>query len=105
MGKKKKPRLQKPDEVLSMGPLQVARFGSNIVWESNWPEGAFAEIQKHQVELYPKVVQKIDALVAEIAKLVAESPPEKRLHGAWREMALRYIKNDSESGIGPDDVC
>jgi predicted TIM-barrel fold metal-dependent hydrolase len=69
--KRKKPRQSKPDEVFSTGPLTIARFGSNVIWKSNWPKGAFDEVQKHQVECYPKTVEDIDTLVADIASLVS----------------------------------
>lgn len=103
MAKKKKPRLVEPDEVISMGPIRVARFGKNIIWKSNWPEGAFAETQKHWIETYPKIVHEIDTLISEIAVLISSLPPDKLLHRAWWEMAHRHINIESEDQVTSED--
>lgn len=52
-----------PDEFFSKGPLSVARFGRNVVFQSDWPEGAYAEAQEQLINDCPKVVQEIDQLV------------------------------------------
>ena len=104
MSKKRKSQPVKPDETFSMGPISAARFGKNIIWESNWPKGAFEETQKHQIELYPEIVRKIDTLIGEIADLTSELPPEQLLHRAWWEMAHRHIKVESESEISSEDA-
>ncbi len=98
MAKKLEP--QKPDEVFSMGPLAMARFGKNIIYESNWPEGEFDKFQKRLIEDYPKVVGDINVLVTEIADLIKVLPPEKLLHHAWWEMAMAHTKIKAEVEIG-----
>ena len=70
MNKKKKAKFVKPDEIFSRGPLSMARFGKNVVVQSNWHSDDFANMQKKLVEQYPKVVQEIDQVVVEIAQLV-----------------------------------
>lgn len=87
-----------------MGPLTVARFGKNVVWQANWSEGDFARVQKHQVELLPTVVQEIDTLVSQIATLVSELPPEKLLHRAWWELAGRVTHIESEAEMEEEDA-
>lgn len=89
--KKPKQKPVKPDEVFIRGPLRIARYGNNVVWETNWPEGAHAEMQKRAVGMYPEVVKEIDELVESIAKLVSELAPDKLLHRAWWEHASRAV--------------
>jgi hypothetical protein len=104
MSKKKKAKFVKADETFSHGPLSMARFGKNVVWQSNWSPGEFAKMQKGLVEQYPKVVKEIDQLVTEIAQLVRELPPEQLLHRAWWEMAGKHTKIQSESDAGLDAI-
>jgi len=104
MSKKKKRKPQEPDEVFSLGPVHLARFGNTIVWKADWPPDAFAETQRRLVEEYPQVIREIDVLVREIADLVSVLPPDQLLHRAWGEMATRHMKITSEVQIGPDEA-
>lgn len=104
MAKKKKPQFQYPDETFTSGPLTAARFGQNILYKANWPEGTFGEFQNNLVERYPKVIREIDTLVSEIAALVAELPSEELLVRAWYEMAARHINLEAEADIGNDEI-
>ena len=102
MAKKLKPR--KPDETFSMGPLAMARFGKNIIYESNWPDGEFDKHQKHLIEDYPKIVGDIDMLITEIADLIKILPPEKLLQRAWWGMATAHMRIEVESEIGEKEA-
>ncbi len=82
----------------------MARFGNNSVIQSNWSPEGFAKMQNELVEKYPKVVQDIDQLVAEIARLVSELPAEQLLHRAWWEMAGKHINVVSETSVGTDEI-
>jgi SEC-C motif len=104
MTKKKKLHPVEPDEAFSFGPIRVARFGKNILWRSDWPEGAFASTQEKLAESYPDTVHRIDSLISEIASRVSSLPPDKILHRAWWEMAHRHIKVESESEISSEDA-
>ena len=104
MTKKPKQKPIKADEVFIRGPLRGARYGNNIVYESNWPEGAFAEMQKRAVAMYPEIVKEIDELIEAVATLVSELPPDKLLHRAWSELASRSIKIEAEADVDDDDA-
>ena len=104
MSKKKKVKFIKPDEVFSDGPLSMARFGKNVVVQSNWTPDEFAKMQERLVEQYPKVIQEIDQLVAEIAQLVRELPADQLLHRAYWEMAGKHTKIESESDMEVDAI-
>jgi hypothetical protein len=104
MAKRSKQRPTKPDEVFIRGPLRVARYGKTVVFDSNWPEGSFAEMQKRVVAMYPGIVAEVDELVEAIAVLVSELPPEKLLHRAWWEWAGRAVRIEVEAEVQIDDA-
>ena len=100
----KKSKTTPPDDYFSAGPLQMARYGKNIVYQTNWPEGAFDEMQQKLVESFPEVVRDIDSTICRIVDLVIGLPPEKVLQRAWGEMAVRHMGMSSESDADTDDV-
>jgi len=100
---RRRSKKRRPDEAFVTGPIRGARFGKNVLLQSKWPEGAFVEMQNRAVECLPKVVQEIDALVREIARLVSELPPEQLLHRAWWQMANLHTKVKAESEIEWED--
>ena len=69
MTKKPKQEPIKPDEVFNQGPLRGARYGNNIVFESNWPQDSFAEMQQRLVATYLEIVKEINGLVEAIGSL------------------------------------
>ncbi len=93
-----------PDDYFSAGPIQIARFGKNIVCQADWPEDMFNEMQQKLIEQFPEVVQNIDNIITKIADLVKTLPPEKLLHRAWGEMAVGHMGMESESGADTEDV-
>lgn len=100
----KKSKTIQPDDYYSAGPLQMARFGKNIVYQTNWPEGAFDEMQQTLVERFPEVVREIENTICNIVDVVVDLPPEKVLQRAWGEMAVRHMGMASESDADADDV-
>ena len=103
VGKKKKPRFQQPDDVFSSGPFTVARFGTDVVFQSNFKPGEAEKFQKNLAEHYSEIVHEIDTLVSEIAVLIAELPAEKLLHRAWGEIAASQLILRSESETAMED--
>jgi hypothetical protein len=101
MAKKKK--LIRPDEYHSKGPFEMARYGKNVIFHSNWREGDFEKMQQALVESYPEVVQEIDSTIHKIVNLVKCLPPEKLLQRAWTEAATRQMGISSESELDEDD--
>ena len=74
----------------SRGPLRGARYGKNIVFESDWPEPSFAEMQKRAVAMYPEIVKEIDALVAAIANYLIAGAGERAGLGHVHPHMLRH---------------
>ena len=103
MPKKRNIRTQRPDDAFSMGPISFARFGKNLVWKSDWPEGAFNEMQEQRIQHYPKTVEKIDKLISEITSLIGELPPDRLLHRAWWEMTHLHRKVANETSVASDE--
>ena len=82
----------------------MARFGKNVIMQTNWEEEEFDKVQKHLIENYPKIVKDIDALVSEIKNLIKVLPPEKLLQRAWWEMAGAHINIQAEDEIGEEEA-
>ena len=95
-------KIIKPDEDFSFGPFQIARFGKNIVWKSDWPEGKFDEFQKTLADNHPKLVAEINALVEDISAIVARNPPEELMKRAWWELAMAHMDVEAESDVGQE---
>jgi len=53
MGKKKKAKFVRLDEIFSHGSPSMARFGKNVVCQSNLSPDEFAKMQNGLVEKYP----------------------------------------------------
>ena len=104
MVKRNKQASLRPDEMFSSGPFTVARFGKVVHWRADWDEDSFKEYQAERAASYPKVIEEIDGLVANIATTVSALPPKVLLHRAWGEMAVRHIKLESEADIEDDDA-
>lgn len=100
----KKNKTVQPDDYFSAGPIQIARFGKNVIFQSDWSEGAFDEMQKKLVERFPEVLQNIDCIICKIVDLVITLPPESVLQRAWSEMAVRHLNIASESDATSEDI-
>jgi len=100
---KKKKKVVKPDEYHSIGPFEMARFGKNVIFRSDFDEEEFEQIQINLKERYPKVVQEIDLVISKIIELIKYLPPEKVLQRAWTEAATRQMGISSEVELDEDD--
>lgn len=101
MGKKKN---IEPDDFFAAGPLKMARFGEKIIYEIDWAEDEFEEMQERLVKNLPEVVDKIEKIIREIIELVRVQPPEQLLKLAWENMAIHYIGIESEIEADSDAV-
>lgn len=99
----KKTKVIKPDEVISNGPIQIARYGKNIVWRSNWAKGQHEKMLQEWAEKYPTVVIEINELVDCIVASVRVLPPEQLLHIAWTKMAFSLQGVEVETDIGKEE--
>lgn len=99
MAKKEDKSRQRPDEVFSAGPLTIARYGPNIIWQADWKDYDFQKNQNRLAELHPQIVRDIDALVSDIAILIASLSPRALLHRAWGEMAIQHLNMETESDV------
>lgn len=102
MAKKRKP--PRPDDYFSAGPLHMARFGKNVVFNSQWTEGAFAEFQESLVQRFPEVVAKINRLVTDIISMVSTLPPEQLLQRGYGEMSVLHMGKQSEADFGDEEI-
>lgn len=96
----KKSKFRQPDEAWSAGPLQVARFGSNLLMKSDWSQADIDKAQAQLVAKYPEEMAAIDRLVGEIASLVSGLPAEAVMQRGWWEVARHQTKSGVESEMG-----
>ncbi len=101
---KNKNKAVKPDEIFAQGPIRVARFGSNVLFQTDLTAEAHAEMLAGLADRYPKIVQEIDGLVDSIAKLVSELAPDQLLHRAWWSFASRALTSGSEGNFDAIDL-
>lgn len=99
----KKYRGTQPDDFFSMGPLQVSRYGKNIIYETNWPAGDFKKMQQNLAEKFQEVVQDIDSTICKIVDLVASLPPVGILQRAYGEMSVANMGISSEFYANSND--
>lgn len=97
MGKRRKSGITgpKPDDYFASGPVEMVRFGKTMVMRSRLTESQHRAMQAHMVEMFPKVVEEIDATVARIADQVARLPADRLLHRGWWEFAALAITKGS----------
>jgi preprotein translocase subunit SecA len=97
MGKRRKSGLTgpTPDDYFASGPIEMARFGKNMVMRSRLTESQHKAMQARMVEMFPQVVAKIDSTVASIADQIARLPADRMLHRGWWEFAALAITKGS----------
>ena len=100
----KKKKIVQPDEVISFGTLQIARYGKNIVWSSNWPKEQHEEMLKNCAERYCTVVKEIDELIESIVSAVQVLPPEQLLYIAWTKMLISCQDVEVEADVGMEEA-
>ncbi|OBU35439.1 MULTISPECIES: SEC-C metal-binding domain-containing protein [Photobacterium] len=94
----------KPDEYLQTGPLEIARFGDKIIYQSNFNENQFVDFQKELAGNFDDIVIQIDELVDKISVMVSTLPAEQILQRAWFEMAMQHIGLRSEIETNSENV-
>lgn len=90
MGKSTKKRKvqkiqRKPDDYFRFGPIEMARFGKDIICRNNASKDEFEQYQKIVAEKHPGVCEKIDSKISELAEIVSTLPPLDLLKQAhWK---------------------
>lgn len=100
--RKLKPAL--PDDVFSYGPIQLLRYGKQVMLTSNWDENEHAKVFAKLAAHYTTLVQEIDSLVGRIASAVGVLPPDQLLMRAWQEMHLSSQHIKVEVDVTEDDA-
>ncbi|MGZ0079556.1 YecA family protein [Methylomonas sp. YC3] len=100
----KKKKVLQPDEIFSSGPIQIARYGKNVVFSSNWVKGQHEKMQQELARQYPAVVKEIDELVDSIVSVVQRQPAEQLLHRAWTNRLMSCQHIEVEADVGMEDA-
>lgn len=99
-----KKRPVKPDDEFNFGYGSIARFGKNIVWQSNKDEEAHQALLEASKKRLPSVVYEINQLITEIVTIVSSNKPEELLKRAWWEAAAKHMKIEAEVEIGNEEI-
>jgi hypothetical protein len=84
--------------------MRMARFGKNVVFQTDWQPDEFAAMQKRVAGEYDGIVREIDELVELVAARVARLPTLRLLQRAWGEMAVKSIAIEAEVDVDQDDA-
>lgn len=101
---KSKTKLQKPDDYARYGPIEIARFGNEVIMKNNMTEEDHQDYFSNLAKEYPEVKCKIDLLVHEIRNLVASCNPLKLLHQSYGNMFMSMLGTTSEFQYGFEEI-
>ncbi|MGV7096839.1 YecA family protein [Desulfovibrio sp. QI0434] len=109
MGKSTKKRKvqkiqRKPDDYFHFGPIELARFGKEVVCKNNMSKEEVEQYQKATAEKHPGVCEKIDSKIQKIVKIVSTLPPLELLKQAhWKyvgtSIGLYGDANDKDAAL------
>jgi hypothetical protein len=102
--KKSKTKVQKPDDYARYGPIEIARFGNEVIMKNNMTEEDHQDYISNLANEYPEIKSKIDHLVYEIRDLVASCNPLKLLHQSYGNMFMSMLGTTSEFQYGFDEM-
>ncbi|MGG1481071.1 SEC-C metal-binding domain-containing protein [Bacillus smithii] len=103
MGKRKS-KLQNPDDYARYGPIEIARFGKEVVLRNNMTEEDYQDYISSLAKEYPEIKSKIDNLVHEIRDLVVSYHPLELLHYSYGNMFMSMLGKASEFQYGFEEM-
>lgn len=89
-------KFKKPDDYFRNGPIEIARFGKETIFRSNWEKEEFEKFQDALVSKLPEIKIEINALVSDISEKVRKHQPLDLLHRAYFEMMILHTNIDGE---------
>lgn len=98
--RKSKKKLVTSDDYFRSGPIEMARFGKEIVSRNLLSEDAFEQFQKSLADNHPEVCKKIDSTINEIVQIVSTLPPLELLKQAHWKYVGTSIGAYGEAGDG-----
>lgn len=101
---KKRKNNQRPDDYAKFGPIEIARFGKEIIYRNDMTEDEQQEYINYLAEEYPKIKNRIDQLVKEIRDLVVMYDPLQLLRLSYDNLLSSSLEKTSEFQHNFDDV-
>ncbi|WP_397443930.1 SEC-C metal-binding domain-containing protein [Peribacillus aracenensis] len=101
---KSKTKLKKPDDYARYGPIEIARFGNEVIMKNNMTEEDHQNYINYLAQEYPKRKSEIDQLVEEIRNLIASCNPLKLLHQSYGNMFMSMLGTTSEFQYGFEEM-
>lgn len=100
MKKRSAKKKLKPDESYIKGPMAMARFGKDVVFESNFSSDEYKKLKEKIVRAHPGVVAKINVLIQKISDLVKVLPPIELLQMSWMKLFMSMRGVQAEADVG-----
>jgi len=100
----KKQKKVKPDEFYSNGPMSIARFGKDVIYESKFDADKHEKLKESVVKQHPETIEKINKLVSEISSIVKTLPPIQLLQTSWMKLFMSMRGIQAEADIGKEQT-
>lgn len=95
---KPKTTLVKPDDYCRFGPIEMARFGKEIVSRNTLSEEKFELYQRSIADKHPEVCTTIDYIIQKIVQIVSTLPPLELLKRAHWNYISTFIGIHGNAG-------
>lgn len=104
MKKPKKYKKIKPDEFYSNGPMSMARFGKDVIFESKFDVEKHEKLKEQIIKQHPDTIEKINQLISEISDIVKTLPPIMLLQNSWMKLFMSMSGIQAEADIGKEQA-
>ncbi|MDD3607715.1 MAG: SEC-C metal-binding domain-containing protein [Candidatus Moranbacteria bacterium] len=110
MGKKsrkkrfKKPRLIRPDDILSFGPFSIARYGRHIVMSNNANQEEHARLLEYSAQQAEKCKDEWKAEISKLQNLISKLDPLELMHRSAYEVMPLFLKYKSEADYSDNEA-
>src|SRR6266567_202020 len=81
-----------PDEVISQGPIRIARFGRHVMLENTMTQEEHREFVRRTAEAHEEIRRKLAAQVAALQDEVGKYDPVALLHRAAYMLLPLFLK-------------
>ncbi|WP_175987079.1 YecA family protein [Bacillus sp. Marseille-Q1617] len=101
---KSKTKQRRPDDYVRYGPIELARFGKEVVMRNNMTDEEHQDYINSLADQYQEIKDRIDLLVNEIRDLVASCNPLALLQQSYWSMFMSMLNKTSEFQYGFDQM-
>lgn len=101
---KRNTKLSRPDDYARFGPIEIARFGKEVVMRNNMTDEEHQDYINRLADQYQEIKEKVDQLVSEIRDLIASCNPLTLLQQSYWSMFMSILNKTSEFQYGFEEI-